>query len=411
MDTENPEDNPAAVLIDTITAYIGVRTLDSFATASSNVALAGFHDDPFFGRILSQPYFRLSLPAEAINIPANSSFDSMQLMLRYNKYYYGDTLQPVRLQVYKLTEKIEKGDRTDFFNTTSFQYQANASGQYYGLAYPNRTDSLGIPMDAAWGQELFTKLKNKATEVSTEDEFNNYLYGLTIVPDTTITKSIVGFKATDSQLVMRLYYHVNDVVTRNEVIEFPLKENTTQFNHIRINRQQTELKKLPAANIQVSSKTLSNTAYVQPLTGITSLISFPSLAALKEQGKFVSILKATLIIRPVRASYVNYPLPERLILREEDQYGRQGSELYDASGLSIQYGNLQTDDIYHINTYYQYDLTGYMQQQLAAGVYESTYLSLLPPPETTNTEFTRVVFGNRDHEYRIELKLYMLIYK
>jgi hypothetical protein len=411
IDTESPEENPAAALIDSITPRMQVESVDSFVTANSGVALAGFHDDPAFGRIMSQPYFRLSLPATTVNIPTNSAFDSIKLILQPNKYYYGDTSQQLKLLVYRLTEKIDKGDRNDFYNTTSFRRETSAIGQFTGLVYPNKPDSIAISISNSWGNELFTKLRDKATEVSSEDNFNNYLHGLTIEPDTTISKNIVGFTASTAQLKMRLYYHVNEAIARNETIDFPLKENTTQFNHTRINRQQSELKAFTHGSMSLSTSSLGNTAYLQPMTGISTLISFPALQSLKEQGRFVSVLKATLIVRPVRASYVNYALPGKLVLKEQDQYGRLSSELTDASGLSIQYGDLQTDDVYHQNTFYQYDLTGYVRQQLAASVYETTSLLLQPPAEALNTQFTRLVFGDKKHGYRLELKLYLLMYK
>ena len=411
IDTESPEENPAAVLIDSITPYIQVESVDSFITANSGVALAGFHDDPAFGRILSQPYFRLALPGTTINIPANTSFDSIRLILHPNKYSYGDTLQPLKLSVYRLAEKLDKGDRNDFFNTTFFSREVTPIGQFTGLVYPNKPDSISISLSQAWGNELFTKLRSKATEVTTEDNFSNYLHGLTIETDTTVTNSIIGFTANSSQLKMRLYYHVNEATVRNETIDFPLKENTTQFNHIRANRQQSELKKLPQGSMKLPTSLLGNTAYLQPMTGISTIISFPALQSLKEQGKFVSVLKATLIVRPVRASYVNYPLPPRLVLKTQDQYGKLSGELTDASGLAIQYGNLQTDDIYHQNTFYQYDLTGYVRHQLSASVYETTSLVVQPPSEALTTEFTRLVFGDKQHAYRLELKVYLLMYK
>ena len=152
-------------------------------------------------------------------------------------------------------------------------------------------------------------------------------------------------------------------------------------------------------------------AFLQPLTGISSLISFPSLNSLKEQGRFVSVLNATLIIRPVRNAYASYPLPPKLVIKEQDQYGNKSAELTDASGLAIQYGNLQTDNIYHEQTYYQYDLTAYVKQQLAASVYQTTSLLLLPPSETISTQFERLVFGDHSNSYRMELKIYVLIYK
>jgi hypothetical protein len=412
LDTDSPEDNPAVVLVDTITPYIEVRAADSFITANNSAALLGFHDDAYFGRIYSKPYFRITRPATFPEIPSNAVFDSMQLILRPNHYYYGDSLQPVRYSVYRLTEQIELGDRDNYYNTAEFKREGSAVGQFTGYVYPNRTDSVAITLQAGWGQDLLKKIRDKATEISSDDDFIKYLPGFVIEPDSTLNKNILGFDASSSKLVMRLYYHINDITPRKEMIEFPLKDNQTQFNHIRVNRQQSQLKQFVKGDMKLSSKQLANAAYLQPLTGISVAISFPSLTVLKEQGKFVSVLDASLFIRPVRQSYVNYVLPPRLVLKEQDQYGNLGYEMKDRSGKAVQYGNLQIDNVYHQNTFYVYDLTYYIRQQLSANVYETTSLLLLPPAETVSTQLERLVFGDRSHgEYRTELKLYVLIYK
>ena len=402
LDTEIPSDNPSIVLVDTLSPYIEVEAVDSFITANTNVAFTGFHDDAYFGRIYSKPFFRLALPEPLPEPPVNAIFDSIQLVLRPNKAYYGDTTRPLLLRVYRLAEQIELGDRGNYYNTTQFARESNPVGQWSGLVYPYR-DSVAITLSAAWGQELFNKVRTKSNEVTSLTNFLQYLPGLTIETDTTVANSIAGFNASPGQLALRLYYHVNDITPLRYTMDFTLQDNAAQFNHIRINRQQSKLSALGNGGKKLNAVQLGNVAYVQPLTGISSTIRFPSLTSLKEQAKFSSVISAWLTVRPLRASYVNYPLPAKLVLQPRDQYGSLGAALTDQSN-NTQYGDLKVDPLFHENTYYQYDLTGYIRQQMSATTYETTSLVLQPPSENMQTQFDRLVFG-------VELKLYTLMYK
>jgi hypothetical protein len=82
--------------------------------------------------------------------------------------------------------------------------------------------------------------------------------------------------------------------------------------------------------------------------------------------------------------------------------------LLGTTGTEAQYGNLTTDWLYGEDTYYTYDVTGYLQAQLEVSGDNTNGLLFLPPSPAYNTTFNRVVFGNRQNSKAIKLKVYYI---
>jgi hypothetical protein len=63
--------------------------------------------------------------------------------------------------------------------------------------------------------------------------------------------------------------------------------------------------------------------------------------------------------------------------------------------------------LYNQNTSYTYDVTSYLQQQIAIGYANQNGLLLIPPAPAWIQSFNRAVFGDQNNtQSSIQLKLY-----
>src|SRR4051812_42444208 len=91
------------VMVDTFTIETGTVLVDSFVTSGSGSALIGSYKDAKFGQINAETYFQLQAPAFT---DKSVSYDSLELVLKPNNNWYGDTTQPVQLSAYQLAANI-----------------------------------------------------------------------------------------------------------------------------------------------------------------------------------------------------------------------------------------------------------------------------------------------------------------
>jgi hypothetical protein len=77
---------------------------------------------------------------------------------------------------------------------------------------------------------------------------------------------------------------------------------------------------------------------------------------------------------------------------------------------SVQYGDLKVDWTYGEDTYYTYDVTGYVEQQLAITADNTNGLIFLPPSPAYNNSFNRLVVGDPQNAKgkNIQLKIYYI---
>ena len=80
------------VLVDSSTVEIATVYVDSFVSSNTNTILAGKYKDEQFGTVSSQSFLQMGLPSATYDIPNGAVFDSLEVILKLNKTFYGDTL-------------------------------------------------------------------------------------------------------------------------------------------------------------------------------------------------------------------------------------------------------------------------------------------------------------------------------
>ncbi|HZZ75305.1 MAG TPA: DUF4270 family protein, partial [Puia sp.] len=234
----NGANTPNVVTIDTFAVQVSTVFLDSFTTSGTRSQLLGRYIDPYFGTITSQSYTDIGTPSPLPAITNFSVYDSVQLIMRIDKTFYGDTTQVQRFLVSQLTQVMNfPGTQTAFYNNNSIPYNPTPLGSVdvrinptAGLTTQRIGDTIKISMPKSLGQQLFDLLYRQPDTITNASIFRGYFKGLTVYPDTTLPGAVFGFKDT---MMLRLYYHEPGVVVTQQTTDFRVVNQASQFNQIR----------------------------------------------------------------------------------------------------------------------------------------------------------------------------------
>ncbi len=396
------------VLVDSSTVEVSTVYIDSFVTSNTNTIFAGRFKDEKFGVVQAQSFLQMGLPqSSTYDMPNGATFDSLEVILKLNKQYYGDTLSTYKIAIHQLVAPITypTNQQFSFFNLNTREYASTELGSSQLVVSPFGRDTIAIKLSPDLGLDLFKKMQNKDAVTTTLAEFISYFKGLAIVGGST-NKLILGF--SDS-LIMRMHYHKPTVFTDAAHIDFGINQANYQFNNITIDRSGSPIAALGPTNKQLLSSATQNAGFSQYITGSIAKLRFPYIRDLYQLPNFIKIIKAQLIIKPVQGSFIApYSLPPYLRLSGTNKTNLFGSDLTGASSTgasAVQYGQLIIDNLYGTETAYTYDITNYLQAQIAIADDNANGL-LVSPPNPTAT-FNRILITNAaDAKYKTQVKIY-----
>lgn len=404
IDTVSPTENPYLLQVDTFSGDFVVYREDSFSTSSSSFAILGYHKDPMIGSFYCEYYNRFQLPVELPEIPNSARFDSIELILKTNDAWYGDSSKTFSIRVNRLVSDISSEDNV-FYNTARIQASVQTLGNSQVRLRPQADDSLRILLDPAFGNELFQHIKNKSAEISTEAKFLEYFKGLRLSVDSTVTDIIIGLQHAIS---MKLHYHEDDGNIQRKEISFLPDDAPYHFNYIRRNFLGSRLEAMGSSK-EVNASGMSHAFFLQEFTGIRTRIGFTGVKEILKQASYVKVLNAQLEIKPLNNSYAHYSLPSSIHLYQQKSDQTLQGPLTNADG-STQNGSLSIDRLYGKNTRYVYDVTDFVNSELSANNFTTTRLVLAI--DGSDSTLTRLA-GNSTAapELRSRLIVSMLIYQ
>lgn len=400
-------------IIDTFSVDISTILLDSIQTTGSGLALVGNYKDDVFGALNCMSYFEVAYPSFP-DLEDKAVFDSAVFVLDYSGYYLGDTTKPFTISIHQVEEEIILDDNGYLYNVSKFDYSPNALGSktFLPTPYSKEDTVVNIPVNEL-GEEIFNLVKDNNVVISSDDLFADYIKGFVITSDNPGNNAVLGFTADASNLLFKIYYH-NDKETHDkddeEEISITMGESSRgsyQFNHIDYDFTGTYLEKFDQYNEKFGSNELGNKAYLQGLIGLMPRIQFPTL-----QGIFLNerwkILKAELVIEPVKNSYDLIDLPADLYLYSTDIENSLGTALKDGSGTAIS-STLVTDDLYNEDTRYTFDITSYIINELSDSYvnYKNSFLIGLQSGKISTTVDRLLIDTKRSSK---KLRLYYLSY-
>ena len=403
------------VLIDTLSVEMSTINFDSLVTSSQNRILIGNYDDPVYGKVKSNSYFQLSSDTYAIQSSGsdtettNYAFDSISMILKYDKYYYGDTTRVQTFNIHRLTQKVKPNiDDKSFYNNSALSYSDESLGTISYKPRPVEKDSVNIKMSAAFGAALFQKLKKR--EITDFDTFSEYLKGLVLVPATSNSASVIGFHVATSKV--RLYYSKYQADTEETpyFIDFMIKDAAKQFNAISSDKKGTLLENLPASSSKLSSWLTNHQGFIQSGTGVACRIDFPNIKQLKRISANGAIVDAKLMLKAVNNTYSEkYPLEDSLKIYVADNLNRISTSLVNSAGTAV-YGILnKKSDEFNENVGYNISIGNFLQKEMLKQSDSRSSLILTLPGLSKSVD--RIVLGDQKHaNNKIELKIYYISY-
>jgi len=403
------------VTIDTFAVQVSTVFLDSFTTSGTPVQLLGRYIDPFFGTITSQSYSDIGTPFPLPVITNYTVYDSIKLIMRIDRTFYGDTTKVQRFQVSQLTQVMNfPSGQNAFYNINSIPYNPAVLGSTdvrinprAGVTSQRIGDTIKISMPYSMGQQLFDLLYRQSDTITNAATFRGYFKGLAVYPDTSLPGAIYGFR---DSMYLRIYYHEPGVVVTEHSTDFGIVNQYTQFNQIKADRIGTPTEKLTRFTPELQSTASGNQAFLQPISSLYIKLLFPTISNLASYQDYLAVMKAELIIKPVQGTYSpTFALPPLVNLSLTNEGNGIGAQLNSGSG------NLTIDYLYGINTNYSYDITGYIQNAIKQGaqVNGKDGLILVTPAALFNTTFNRAVIGNAfnaQQSNQISLKIYYASY-
>jgi hypothetical protein len=441
------------VFLDTVGLTTSTVILDSMPTSNSTVLLLGKYADDKLGVIESQPYMQFSLGESTWHPASTATFESMELIMKYNGYYYGDTTQTQNFQILQLQEDFKTYHVPEIW-TQEFRYPTYAFVTSFLFSYPNQYNTsnfalnevsplgtfslapkptitkierdasnaetkqhlmIPVKLNDAVGEQWLAEAKNATGAFSTQNRFEDFFKGLAIKTDSP-DGAVFGIQ-TDSSIsnpnlrisiiTIRIKYKEGNTSLKRE---FKMRLNSNNFNNIIADRTATPTENLASLK-EIPSTTTGDETYIQSGTGIFTKIKIPGLKNILNLPGFLKINNARLVIEPVKDTYnAKTYLPSSLVLFETSNKNLPLQPLAADYSTKTQSASLQYDRIHNTVEGYTFSVTQYIQALLESETdNRNTGLLLSTPYEQLTRTVTRMVVGSKNSgDYRVRLEIYYL---
>ena len=403
------------ILIDTLTVNVSTINFDSLVTSNQSRILIGNYTDPLLGKVKSESYFKLTPASYSLGSTSsdtetiNYAFDSIAMILRYDRYYYGDTTKIQTINIHQLTQKVKPNiDDESFYNNSALSFNNKSIGTKSFYPKPIGKDSVNIQIDPIFGKNLFDKLNNY--EITNADEFDDYFKGVVIKTSTDHSSNVIGYNTSS---VIRLYYRRTntDSESKNSLTkDFTISDLTKQFNTISLDKTGTIIENLPDSRKKMASELTNNSSYIQSGTGLACRIDFPYLNQLKYISEKGIIVDAELVIKPIKnIATALFPIKDSLQVFQCDNLNRISKVLTNSDGSQMLAKLNNTPDEFNENIGYKVNIGSFLYQEIQKKSGSKSSLILTFP--NISKGVNRIVLGNQKNpENKLKLKIYYISY-
>ncbi|MFN8256613.1 MAG: DUF4270 family protein [Bacteroidales bacterium] len=400
-------------ICDTFSVELSTVQTDSMITSGQESMLIGHLNDERLGTLTARAFFRLSTPV-SVPVKEGDVYDSIGLVVKLNGYYFGDTTIVQNWNVGFVSDEIQAHDDGYLYNTSQFNCYEEPMGSISFKVYPSLNQEIVIPLNHEFGENLFNTLIYNYSDISSADEFHEFLKGIVIEPANPAGNTVLGVNTQDTSVILRLYTHRYEEELVELKTNFLLETGSLPFTQISYNRQNSMVQSIKSGKVHLSSTLTDNESYLQGGSGLITRIDIPSLARVLEL-EHMALLKAELLLTPVLGSYQTENLPENLIFSRCDKNNKILTTYTDNTTGDYLYGPLLVNDLsYNESTYYKLDITQYIYDELGDNFFESGTSGMLVTYNDPDFQVTanHVVFGNAYHpKQKSKLKLYFLYYE
>lgn len=397
-----------SINVDTCTVVITAVRMDSIETSATSTALIGQYTHDDWGKIRTWSYIAYNRASYSTDILDVVTLDSVELRLSFDGYSIGDTTKYQHFKVHRLTQKIELNDNSYLYNTSTVDYDPEVLGEFSFKPRPNHGELVQIRLNDEFGQDLLDRFHTQDDIVSSE-RFEDYFKGLVIIPDEQTSSSIQAFAVNDSFPSITVHYQVRH---KGEHTFSFYPKTDTQFNHIDHYREGSLLENYTLKQNEIPSGELENKGLLFGGLGWYSRLEFPYLNNIMVQGEIVGIESAILKIYPENGSYSDFNvLPENIYLYIADENNVVVDAVKDYLGSEVQKGTLVRDHAYPENTYYYFDVSTFMQEELGTEGKNKHNLQLVFDSDDYIKTFRNLTYGDRNGKLPVTLQLTYKIYE
>ncbi len=338
--------------------------LDSIVTSGTNSLLshlAGYVEDPVFGKITATAYSELRLRDAGFEVGQVGVIDTVLLKVAYVGAY-GNTDVPVKLEIRELTEHI--GDTMYAYQTTPYGASTLGTLTFTPSDYKPTSSKrvlLNALLDPAFGQRILN------APLSSHDAFREEIKGIAIVPVITEgSKSIANFafdRDADSSFVEVKYRSAGERKSLKLYLDRPAR----RYHSVKADRTGT-----PTGNLVNNGDTISpqnGETFIQAGFGLRTVYKFPDLENLRQQiGAEIAINKAELLMPAIDSENEEFAPPTALVMAEA-----AGNRVYQPNGsirfigTDAQPNGLQAVRYDTLTNSYHAQLGTYLQSMIYGG--------------------------------------------
>lgn len=409
-------ENLGLTTMDTATIVVSSYQMDDIPTSATGILLVGKSNNPTSGKISSSSFMRLGIPTETLAIPSNATFDSLTLVIKPNKYFYGDTTKIQKISVHQVTEDIklteinlgkDPDERPVFvstasiFNDQKFAYNATALGTASFSPRVRTMDSLAFKLDATLGNRLFGYLQTGDARVSSNTNFQEFFKGLVLIPAATNT-ALIGYK--DSVFMNVHYSYVgSDGFSTKAKKTFSIDNKNYQHNNITYDRSGTAFASLNASNPEIFTSATAGTAFLEGGTGVVARLQFPSLLSIVSDPK-IAINKAELIIEAENSVDAQQPNPAALEIFIANKIVNPIGQLTAPQATVAQSAPFEKGNDTGKNGKYTFNMIEYLNNIKKTAYFDSSLLVSLPTSQLFTTG-NRLVIAKSGGKPKIKLNI------
>jgi hypothetical protein len=445
------------VLVDTFTIESSTVILDSLVTSGFKTAILGSYKDQFLGDVKAEYYGVLGLnnsftkpvkKPDDVPVKVSIRFDSLVFMAYPNGQYFGDTLQPQRIIINRVTDDMElPNNEFAFYGHTRFNYEEtplldaefflnpvkqseydekidthfqkneiNYYGKYYGEGIYLKMDS---EQAISLGKDIVKKVNAESDFVTKNIQWHKYMKGVVIRSgdnNSVMWQAPIG----ENKLRLRLYYSETNYEDEGiqKFHDFPIiqvgSKETLSFTNYSSDRTTTPqgLDRLIEQKVELDSDETDNLTFIQGGIGLYTKINIPFVENLNALGLTGGVINAELIMYPKDNSFDKelFPLPQtNLLLFNTNEDNEFISVFPGVNNSPLQFSfvqNFENGD----ESYYSVDLTSYVNNVLRNGKEREDAILIGIQNLTIGNTYDRLIIENKPKsDFRIRLKVTYVI--
>lgn len=396
------------IFTNTCTVDLSTIRMDSIETREDTIGHFGHYADTLWGEVTATYYAEYTKNTFSTTDGHDYQFDSLVLRMTPSGHYWGDTLTPQAVSVYRLKQPIVLDNDQDLYNTTVTATEDAPLTHFHYLPQPGHGREVEVRLPDDMGRQLLADILTEETYLDTQEDFKKVFPGLALVADPG-SSCITGFLVNDSSMTLNLHYRDISNQTTESTLTFSVNTEYA-YTGVRHNAAGTPLDTLQSGieNL-IHASSMGYRAYLQGLTGYYNQIEFPDLNELENEGEIVSVESATLYLYPLARSYNEVSqLPEELRIYITDENNVLEDYVYGSNGVTVQTGNLTVDEMYGRETYYTFDLTEFIRNNFGTSGTRRQKLLMSLTDEEMATTFNQVVFTTlpgQDHQCRLDVRI------